>query len=234
MRAVVLQPTYLPWAGYFAMMDQADTFVYYDDVQFSKQSWQQRNRIRSIDNDCIWLTVPIKKGPSKKIHEVQIDNSSLWSKRHWRTIEVAYCKAPYFKSYSDPIKEIFKRVWTSLADLNIYTIELLANLLRIRMPKIIRSSELMGLDGVKEERLINLLQMIHATEYISGPSAKDYIVPSDFADNNIMLHWFEFTHPVYSQYHGEFIPFLSSLDMLFNEGDRSIEYIREGSINAMR
>lgn len=234
MKAVVLQPTYLPWMGYFAMMDLADVFIYYDDVQFSKQSWQQRNRIRSATNDAIWLTVPIKKGFGQTIQEAQIDDSGPWRKKHWKTIEVVYCKAPFFKSFSDPIRAIYEREWTSLAEMNICIIEVLAKLLEINVPKTLQSSTIRGLKGAKEERLLNLLNVIGADDYISGPSAKDYIQPQAFLQMKINLHWFEFEHPEYPQFQGDFIPFLSVVDLLFNLGEKSIEYIREGAKNAIR
>ncbi len=230
----MLQPMYLPWMGFFGMMDTADTFVYYDDVQFSKQSWQQRNRIRSTNGDVLWLTIPIKQDHGQRICDTRIEASSPWRKKHWKSIETSYCKAPFFGSYAADIEAVYSREWESVAELNIELTETLRRLIGARSPKILRSSQMAEIVGSKEERLLNLLELIGTDEYVSGPAAKDYINTKDFADRGIKLYWFEFAHPQYSQYIGEFVPYLSVIDLLFNVGERSLNYIREGSSNALR
>lgn len=234
MRSVVLQPMYLPWMGFFGMMDVADTFVYYDDVQFSKQSWQQRNRIRSTSGDVLWLTVPIKQEHGRRICDTRIDSDSPWRKKHWKSIETSYCKAPFFKSYAPDIEALYGKEWESVADLNIEMTETLRRLVGVRSPRILRSSHMPEITGAKEERLLNLLGLIETDEYVSGPAAKDYIKTNDFADRGIKLYWFEFAHPQYPQHIGEFIPYLSVIDLLFNVGEKSLEFIKEGTSNALR
>lgn len=234
MRTVVLQPTYLPWMGFFGMMDITDLFVYYDDVQFSKQSWQQRNRIKSTAGAELWLTVPIKKDHGQRICDKRIDDSSMWRKKHWKSIEASYCKAPFFASYSGQIESIYSKEWASLAELNIEIISTLCRLIGVNTPEIMRSSQIAVIEGAKDERLLNLLDQLCAGEYISGPAAKDYIDIKDFDQRGIKLYWYDFAHPRYPQIIGEFIPYLSVIDLLFNVGEMALSYIREGSTNALR
>jgi hypothetical protein len=218
--------------GYFGMMEEADLFIFYDDVQFSKQSWQQRNKIKSTKGDWIWLTVPVMNDSGDLICEKRIDNSGLWRKKHWRSIEAAYQKSPYFRSYSDDINKIYEVEWELISDLNIEIIDKLSRLIDINMPKIERSSRMGPVSGDKEERLLNLLELVGSTEYISGPSAKDYINPEDFSNKQIEIYWYMFSHPVYPQHLGDFISYLSVVDLLFNTGEKARQFIREGSVNA--
>lgn len=234
MKAVVLQPTYLPWMGYFGMIDVADVFVFYDDVQFSVQSWQQRNKIKSPNGEWMWLSVPVIRNFGQNINEVQINNASNWRKKHWNSIYQSYAKAPYFKAYKEKIESIYQKEWKYLSELNISIIKKLSELLGIRIPEFIKSSEIEGITGERTDRLLLVLKKIGADEYISGPGAKDYIEVSKFKQKDIKLYWYEYQHPVYPQIRGEFIPYLSSLDLLFNAGSEAIRYVREGSKDALK
>lgn len=231
MRVVVLQPTYLPWMGYFGMIDLADIFVFYDDVQFSVQSWQQRNKIKTSQG-WIWLTVPIVRQFGSRINDTKINNSTNWNKKHWESIKQNYSKAPFFRKYTPIFEEVYGSEWEYLADLNITLIKKMAEILGLET-KFITSSEL-NIEGVKTERLLNTLKKIEANEYISGPGTKGYIEVNSFKENNIKLYWYEYQHPVYPQIRGEFIPYLSVIDLLFNTGDEAMRYIREGSKNALK
>ncbi|AXI24945.1 hypothetical protein CFE53_01755 [Methanofervidicoccus sp. A16] len=233
MRVVILQPMYLPWIGYFGLIDIADVFVFYDDVQFVGSSWQQRNRIKISNGNWIWLTVPVMKKFGQKINEVKINNNKNWAKKHWKSIFYAYTRAPYFKDYSDVFEKFYKRRWEYIVDLNVTIIKEICKLLGLDSTKFIFSSQL-NVEGKKTDRLINILNKIGADEYISGPGAKAYIEPEKFKKAGIKLYWFEFNHPVYPQLYGEFIPYLSIIDLLFNMGDRSLEVIREGEKNALK
>jgi len=234
MKTVVLQPTYLPWMGYFGMIDVADIFVFYDDVQFSVQSWQQRNKIKSTNGNWMWLSVPIIRNFGQNIDEVQINNTSDWRKKHWSSIYQSYTKAPYFKNYKDEMENIYQKEWEYLNDLNIFIIKKLSELLGVDMPKFVKSCELKDVVGEKTDRLLLILEKIGADEYISGPAAKDYIEIDKFKEKGIKLYWYEYQHPDYPQIRGEFIPYLSVIDLLFNTGDEAIKYIREGSKNALK
>lgn len=234
MRAVVLQPTYLPWMGYFGMIDVAGVFVFYDDIQFSVQSWQQRNKIKSANGNWMWLSVPIIRNFGQNINEVQINNTANWRKKHWTSIYQSYAKAPYFKDYEEQLAKIYQQEWEYLCDLNICIIKKLCELLGIDMPKFIKSSELKDITGEKTDRLLLILRKIGADEYISGPGARDYIEAGKFKEKGRKLYWYEYQHPVYPQIRGEFIPYLSAIDLLFNTGDEAIRYIREGSKDALK
>jgi hypothetical protein len=228
MRVVVNQPTYLPWMGYFAMMHIADVFVFYDDVQFSPQSWQQRNRIKTPQG-VRWITVPVERNFGQKICDTQINTDQVWRRKHWKTIEQAYSKTPYYDMYGSYIEELYQTYFLKLSDLNIYFIKWLAELMDIKRPKFYLSSE-MGLEGDRSGRLLSLLKKVGATEYISGLKAKDYLREDDFKKAGIKLTWFNYKHPEYPQIRRKlgFIPYLSVVDLLLNNGSRSIGFIEEG------
>lgn len=231
MRVVVLQPTYLPWMGYLGMVDLADIFVFYDDVQFSVQSWQQRNKIKTAQG-WIWLTVPVVRQFGSTINDTRINNITNWNKKHWESIKQSYSKAPFFEKYALIFQGVYENEWEYLADLNISLIKKTAEILGLET-KFMVSSELKS-EGVKTERLMNILNKIGATEYISGPGARDYIEVDKFKENSVKLYWYEYQHPVYPQIRGEFIPYLSVIDLLFNTGDEALRYIREGSQDALK
>ena len=234
MRAVVLQPTYLPWMGYFGMIDTADIFVFYDDVQFSVQSWQQRNRIKSPSGESMWLSVPIIHKFGQNINQVQINNASNWLKKHWKSINQSYSKAPSFKNYAEEIENLYQKEWPYLCELNIFIIQRLSQLLGVRVPKFMKSSEISNITGEKTDRLLRVLEEIGADEYIGNPGARDYIESDKFKESGIKLYWYEYRHPVYPQIRGDCIPYLSSIDLLFNTGHEAVNYIREGAIDALK
>jgi len=233
MKAVILQPMYLPWMGYFGLIDVADVFVFYDDVQFVERSWQRRNKIKMPNGNWIWLTVPVIKKFGEKINEVRINNDINWSEKHWKSIRHAYSQAPYFKDYADIFEELYKRKWEYLVDLNVTIIKKISEILGFNHTKFIFSSKL-NVEDEKTDRLINILNKIGADEYISGPAAKVYIEPEKFKKAGIKLYWFEFNHPIYPQLYGDFISHLSVIDLLFNVGDKSLNVIGEGEKNALR
>lgn len=228
MRVVVEQPTYLSWSGYFGMMDIADIFVFYDDVAFDRQSWQQRNRIKSPQGEMMWLTVPIFRDFGQKINEVKINNGLDWRKKHWETIKQSYSKAKYYNDYKDEIAEIYGKDWEYLCELDMFIILKFAKLLGIKTPEFIKSSDIRGLVGHKTDRLIVLLNKLKADEYITGYGTKEYIEADKFKVNNIGLEWYQYIPPAYPQIHGEFVAYLSVLDLLFNTGKDAIKYIRSG------
>jgi hypothetical protein len=223
----------MPWMGYFGMIDIADVFVFYDDVQFEKQSWQQRNRIKSSNGE-LWLSIPIIRDFGQKINEVQINNAKDWRKKHWQSIYQSYAKASYFQQYQCEMEEIYNQEWKYISDLNIHIIRRLAELLGVHLPKFIKSSELENVTGQKTDRLFPILKQIDANEYITSPGTKDYLETVKFKDRGIKLYWYEFQHPIYPQNRGEFIPYLSTIDLLFNNGPEAINYIREGVRDALK
>ncbi len=224
MKAVIEQPTYLPWAGYYGMMDIVDTFVFYDDVQFEAHTWQQRNRIKTAQG-VQWLTVPVIKHFGQNINQVEIDYHLEWRKKHWETIKQAYSKSPCWGYSSHFWEELYGARFVYLSDLNQYITRTIAESMECRLPKFLKSSDFV-LKGTSNERLIDLLTQLGATEFYEGMAGKDYIDEAAFKRAGIQLTWFDYKPPVYPQLHEHFVSHLSALDLVCNVGNKAIEYIR--------
>ncbi len=227
MNCVILQPSYIPWRGYFDQINQADIFVFYDDVQYDKHGWRNRNRIKTHQGGQ-WLTIPVhSKGvviENTPIHQVEIAWEQEWNERHWRAITQAYSKAPFFYQYASWLEEVFQRRPACLADFTIpLTIEL-SRMVGIRHTRFLRSSELKA-RGQKTDRLIEILSQIGATHYISGPSARSYIENEKFEEAGITLEYMEYNYPVYPQLYPPFDAYVTILDLLFMVGPEAPRYI---------
>jgi len=220
---VVLQPSYLPWLGYFDQMSTADVFVWYDDVQFDKHGWRNRNRIKGPKGP-LWLTVPVlHTGRSlQAISEVEINNRLSWSRKHLRSVEQLYARAPFSSDVLRRLSDILPRPWQYLVDLDIATTEWLAHEFGIGTPRH-RASQL-GIEGDRNTRLINLCRHFQATRYISGDAARDYLDVAQFAAAGIEVVWHAYQHPQYPQLHGDFISHLSALDLLLNAGPAASKF----------
>ena len=223
----ILQPSYLPWLGFFEQLQQVDLFVYYDDVQFEKGSWRNRNRIKGPTGPQ-WLTVPVLiKGQNfPLIRDVRINQAEKWGKKHLKSIEQNYRKAPYFEAYGPKLFAVIEKGHEFLMDLNLELLSLLAEGLGITTPTVLASE--LGITGKKSERLLEILISLGATTFYEGASGKNYIDAALFADNNINLVYQEYVHPVYTQLHGAFIPYLSIIDLVFNHGPASLEILLQG------
>ena len=219
------QPNYLPWLGYFYKVAQSDVFVFLDNVQYSKNSIINRNKIKT-PKGAAWLTVGVlAKGRfGQLINEVEINNATSWSHVHEKSISQNYSKTPYFKKYNDFLAAIYHRRWEKLVDLNEALIELNCDLLGIKSVKFIRASEL-NVSGQSTELLINICKAVGGDTYLSGFGGKEYMDENAFAQAGISLRYYDFEHPTYNQLWGEFIPDLSIIDLLFNEGERSMEVL---------
>jgi len=216
----VLQPGYLPWLGFFDQMRRSDIFVLYDDVQYDKHGWRNRNRIKSPKGPH-WLTVPVHhKGLGwPRINEIEIDNQTPWAKKHIGTIRQFYAKAPYLNRYVPMLEDVLLQPWKFLAELDMSVIGLMCEWLGVHR-RVLRSSSL-GVEGERNERLYALCKHLGATRYLSGDSAKSYLDLDLFARNGIDVEWQGFEHPIYPQQHGDFVPFLSALDLVLNCGPDS-------------
>ena len=230
MRVVILQPGYLPWLGFFDQMARCDLFVYHNDIEYDKQSWRNRNRIRTKEG-WTWLTVPVKlkEHSSCKISEMRIDYSKKWQRRHWNLILENYRKAPFFKAYKDAFHEIYNRSWELLLDMNVFLVETLMKMIGIHR-RIMFSSELNLGDVTKTDRLIKLLKKIGASTFLEGSAGRNYIEEHKFTDAGIELEYHDYVHPVYEQQFDPFIPYLSVMDLLFNCGDKSLSIITGGDL----
>jgi len=222
------QPNYLPYAGFFHKIALADEFVIVDNVQFVKRGpfgWIHRNKIRTPQG-WDWLTIPtLTSGRyTQTIKEAKIDNSIPWRRKHWRSIEWNYNKAPFFKEYADKLKAVYDMEWESISGLNIHFIKILLDILDIKIPIHIASE--LDIEGRATNLVINICKKLEATTYISGIHGKDYLEESRFKENNIELIYQEFKHPEYKQcQEGTFIPNLSVIDVLFNCGHKGLGII---------
>ncbi len=224
-KCAILQSNYIPWKGVFDMINQVDTFVFFEDVDYTKRDWRTRNKIKTANGE-VWLSVPVKKSSrGTKIFEIEISQEENWQEKHYKTIIGSYKKAKYFTDYHYLLEEIYlKQKWTNLSEFNIFTTKLLAHSLGITT-QFVNSVDL-ATSGIKDDKLIEVCQKIGADYYLSGPAAKDYIVNDKFEQANIQLAYIDYNYyPKYQQLHGEFDHYVSVLDVLFNCGKDARDYI---------
>jgi hypothetical protein len=224
-RIAIVQSNYIPWKGYFDLINRVDEFILYDDVQYTSNDWRNRNQIKT-QNGTIWLTLPTGKHNSLRVRDVEIADVSGALARHWRTLSQSYAKAPHFKRYKDQLEALFLGTTLSnLSQLNRVFLTTLCELLHIRTP--LKWSWEYELGEGKTERLVRLCQQAHATEYISGPLAKDYIVPERFVEAGITLTYMDYSgYPEYPQLFPPFVHGVSVLDLLLNIGEEAGRYMK--------
>ena len=224
-----MQPTYLPWMGYFDLIDQSDVFVILDTVQFEKQSWQQRNRIKTKQGPQ-WLIVPVQQDLGQRIRDVRIAPDRDWRRKHWLSLEMSYRKAPYWSDFSPPIQEIYDTEWSALAELNVRLIETICSVMGIS-GSLIRSSTL-DIQGTRTEFLVNLCRFFHADRYLSPSGSFGYMQEDGaFQGTGIEVDFQTYNHPEYAQRNMPFTPYMSVLDLIFNVGPAARDIIRSGRHN---
>jgi hypothetical protein len=223
------QPAYLPWLGYFHRINISDVFVFFDSVQFEKNSMVNRNKVKTSQGD-VMLTVPVKLKDHlhKEIREIEIADQK-WRERHWKTIEINYKKSKYWNEYSPRLKKIYEKEYKNISDLCYDQLKLFLELLNIKT-KIIKSSELKNIDSKKEQLIIDMCSGLGAEIYVSGVMGKDYIDNENFHKRGIKLYYQSYKHSEYNQLWGEFKPCMSIIDLLFNEGSNSLEIIMKNNI----
>jgi hypothetical protein len=225
-KVAILQSNYIPWKGYFDMIAAVDEFILYDDMQYTKRDWRNRNQIKTPQG-VKWLSVPVRvKGKYyQKIKDTEIDGSE-WAVKHWGSLAQNYRQAPYFKEIAEWLKPLYlEDAYANISQLNRRFIEAICDYLGI-MTTISNSWDYNLTEG-KTERLANLCAQAGGLEYISGPAAKDYIDDQIFADRGIKISWFDYTgYPEYQQLWGEFTHGITILDLLFNCGKESLRYMR--------
>lgn len=224
----IMQPTFLPWVGYFALMDRVDRFVFLDDVQFDKRSWQQRNRIKTA-NGPLWLTVPVltKGRRDQTIAQVRLQPEARFAETALKTLEHAYGKAAYFTPVMDQVAPAFGAADEGLCALNIALIEALCSLMGLQ-PDLVRSSET-PVASTKAQRLADLCQRHGAARYVSPPGSKAYLDGDDaLARAGVALEYFAYEHPVWPQLHGGFEPYMGALDLVMNALPEALEILRSG------
>lgn len=225
MRPVIVtihQPEHLPWLGFFHKISQANLFIILDSVQFRKNYFQNRNKIRTA-NGWTWLTVPVKRKSNTSIKDVEIDNNQNWRRKCWNSIYFTYKKSPFFGEYGHVLEKFYKQDWINLCELNIHLIEQFFTFLSLE-PVILRSSEI-GVQGDGSELILNICKEVDADTYISGIFGNEYLNLSDFKKAGIKVTFQEFHHPMYKQLYEPFIPSMSIIDLLFNYGPDSLDII---------
>lgn len=212
-----MQPTYLPWLGFFELIAKSDVFIIYDCVQFEKQSWQQRNKVRDKNGE-IMLTLPVKYGSGllRTIKEVEIDYSRNIPKKHLSTIQLSYCKSINFSKIYPEIESIYKSKPELLIDINLFLIKFGMKCLNINTPIIFASD--LDVQGNRVEALVDICKKVNADHYFSPIGSKGYIDENNlFEQNNIQLSYQHFEHPIYKQLnYSDFISHLTFIDFLFN------------------
>jgi hypothetical protein len=229
---VILQPSYIPWRGYFDQICRADLFVFYDDVQYDKRGWRNRNQIKTPRGKQ-WLTIPVYSRGSQTenipIDQIRIVWENQWNADHLKSLQHSYARAPYFDQYRPLLNEFYGRRDEFLADFTVdFTVAITRELGNFHT-RFMRSSRIKGIHGQKTDRLIEILKAVGGTYYISGPSAKDYIEPEKFNRAGITLEYMEYNYPEYPQSYPPFDPFVSILDLLLMTGKEAIQYIYKGS-----
>jgi hypothetical protein len=224
------QPTYLPWLGLFHKIALADRFILFDQVQYVPKDWISRNQIKTGSGPLL-LTVPVlSKGyMDKKIAEVEIHNGLPWARKHWKSILLNYRHAPYFATYADFFEQTYAREWKFLADLDLHMLEWFLRVLGIRTP--VERAGAYRFHGAKSDLVVDMCVQLGAGVYIFGALGADYADADAFRRAGVTPVFQNYVHPTYRQLHGEFAPFMSIIDLLFNEGPRALEVLMSGNID---
>ncbi len=225
-KVAILQSNYIPWKGYFDVIAAVDEFILYDDMQYTRRDWRNRNKIKTPRGEQ-WLTVPVQaKGKyHQTIRDTMIEGSD-WAKIHWNTLTHNYCRAPHFEEIAQWLEPLYlAEKYTHLSELNRKLIRAACDYLGIKT--VIRHSwEYVLLEG-KTERLVELCVQAGGREYLSGPAAKDYIEENAFTEKGIKLTWFDYSsYPEYPQLWGKFIHGVTILDLLFNCGKSAPRFMK--------
>jgi WbqC-like protein family len=220
------QPHYMPWLGYLAKWAAADAFVFLDTVQYEKNGWQNRNRIKAAAGPR-WLTVPVHARLGTPIAQVTVDSAQPWRERHLHAIEQAYAGTPHFKRHHDALARLYGTLWTHLAPLAAASAEWLARAVGVTTP--VRVASALGVTSADPtERLVALCAAVGADTYLAGCDGARYMDVARFEAAGIRVLYQNYAHPVYAQLHGEFVPNCSALDLLLTHGDQALEILRAG------
>ena len=223
----ILQSNYIPWKGYFSLIDLVDEFVILDEVQFTKNDWRNRNKIKTRDG-VQWMTIPVRQERlDQKISEVTVSDAR-WSRKHWNTLVQNYSKAPQFKRHANLVEDMYLeagKLW-HLSDINMLFIRRLCSVFKVATT--LTSCTDYVVAGDRVQRLVNICRQTGAGRYLSGPAARGYLDESQFAAQGIELQWMDYSDfPVYEQLFPPFAHGLSVLDLLFNVGAEEPRYFRK-------
>lgn len=216
------QPNYIPYLWLFNKIKKSDIFVFYDNAQYTKGDYHNRNSIK-WPNWTILLSLPVSVKLWQNINEVIFDNSIL--KKHFQTIEQSYKKSKYFNDYIDKIRDIYNYNWNNLSEFNIQTIKKICEILWIKTKFITLSDLINNLNSKSTDALIDICNLIWVNEYISWAWWRNYIEENKFIKSGIKLYYQDYHHPTYNQLWWDFIPYLSIIDLIFNEWENSKKFI---------
>lgn len=224
------QPVYLPWLGLFHKIALSDMFCIFDDVQYLKKDWNNRNKVKTSAGP-IWLTVPVltEGHREKPIREIEINNTIDWRRKHWNSILLAYKKAPYFKDYADFFEDLYKRDWTYLIELNDHILLHMLDILGIRV--VIRRASSEKFTGQKSSLVLDMCKKLNSDIYIFGALGKNYVDIDEFNRQGIKVYFQDYAHSRYPQLHGDFVPYMSAIDLLFNCGPNSLDILMSDNIS---
>ena len=222
------QPVYLPWLGLFHKIALADTFCFFDDVQYLKKDWNNRNKIKTPQGP-LWLTVPVLTTGhrEKSLREIEINNTVDWRRKHWRSLSANYSKARYFSRYAEFFEDVYGREWKYLAELNEHMLKWFLKELDINVA-FCKASE-HNFKGAKSGLILDMCKKLKADTYIFGALGKDYAKEEEFTRAGVKVEFQDYHHPAYTQLHGNFLPYMSIVDLMFNCGERSLEIIMSGN-----
>jgi len=229
MIVAIHQPQYLPWLGYFDKMDQADAFCYLDNVQFKKNEWQNRNRVKTASG-WQWLTVPVQYKFPQKIIDVTVNDAVKWQHKHMQALITNYKRAPFFDEYFPIFESAFQHEFDAISDVNIHMATQIREILGINHKPIIRSSEL-ALSNDPTGRLIDICNYLNGDAYLAGQDGVKYMDMNQFVEAGIEVNTQMYHHPEYPQRFGEFQSHMSIIDLVFNCGPESLAIIRKGRKN---
>jgi len=224
-KIAILQSNYIPWKGYFDLINMVDEFILYDEVQYTKNDWRNRNKIQTKQG-VQWLTIPVRqKELSQLIKDTKITDKK-WAKKHWTTIKQNYSKAKYFKEYKDTFEDLYlNNEEEYLSQINYKFIVAICNILGITTK--IRWSSEFDLEDGQTEKLLGICKNCNADVYISGPAANDYFDEELAKKENIRVEWMDYSgYPKYTQLHQPFEHGVTILDLIFNEGSNATKFMK--------
>ncbi len=225
-KVAISQSNYIPWIGYFDLIQKADVFVFLDDVQYTKSDWRNRNRIKT-DAGPLWITVPCGVDLNRLICEVHIE-STRWQKKHWKTIHQYYHRAPFYEMGEPFFKNVYlDHSWTNLSEMNQFLIQAISKRFLDIHTEFLDSRHFQC-KNKKQDRIFEILEKIGGvSEYLSGPKASNYLDESEFIKRNMVLTFMDYSgYPPYRQLYGDFIHRMSILDLIFNLGPAAADYMK--------
>jgi len=231
MIVTIHQPEHMPWLGFFHKIARADCFVILDNVQFSKNYFQNRNKIRTHDG-WMWVTVPVTRKLKTIIKDVLITENTRWKDKWWSSVSLAYRRSKYLKDYEQGLRHIIASTSSNLCSFNVSLIRYICKSFGIRTDIVLASR--LDVKGNGSDLIIDICRKLKADEYLSGISGKEYLRTEDFKKENIKISFQEFHHPIYRQLYEPFEPCMSSIDLLFNHGPMSMDIINGRGVEVIK